>query len=389
MTIQKVPERILAVLGERNQFIMGNVAVAYGAILAGCRFYGGYPITPSTEIMESMGRLLPRVDGVFIQMEDEIASIASVIGASMGGMRSMTATSGPGFSLMQENIGYGCMTETPTVIVNVMRSGPSTGQPTEPAQGDVMQARWGTHGDHEIITLYPSSCQEALEMTIEAFNLADMFSMPVILLMDAEIGHMKERVTIPDEVERTERRVETIDTESYVSYRQDFGHTDMCNVPDIFGTNTMGYHTGLTHDMRGVPVTCDVKVHEGLVRKLAMKVTNKMEGIQRTEDYMLEDADRAIVSYGITSRCGEWAVKLLRDEGIKAGHLRLRNIWPFPKDRVYELAGQVDKILVVEMNMGQMFHRVRQIAKGQCEMELLSKVGGAIPTPAEIMERMR
>ena len=389
MAMTKIDEDVLSKLGPKKQFIMGNEACVLGSILAGCRFYAGYPITPSTEIMEGMGRLLPRIGGMFIQMEDEIASLAAVIGASLGGLRSMTATSGPGFSLMQENIGYACMTETPCVIVDVMRGGPSTGQPTEPSQGDVMQARWGTHGDHEIIAVCPNSCQETLDMSIEAFNLADKYRVPVIILLDAEIAHMRERVEIPESINITGRQMASIDAESYMPFRT--GYTRSTKVPEMdhFGRAYTTYHTGLTHDWSGLPTTCDVETHENLLKRLKEKITDNMADISRCETFHLEDGRSVVVSYGVTSRSALSAVTTLHNQGIRVGYLRLKTLWPFPFDIVSETAKNADRLVVAEMNMGQLFHSVREAAGGKCKVELLPKVGGAIHTPNEIMEGLR
>ncbi len=385
----KIEDKILRVLGGKEQFVQGNMACVYGALLAGCRFYGGYPITPSTEIMEGMFELMPKIGGTVIQMEDEIASIASIIGASLTGVRSMTATSGPGFSLMQENIGYACMTETPIVLVNVMRGGPSTGQPTEPAQGDVMQARWGTHGDHEIIALYPNSVQETLELTIKAFNMSDMYRVPVILLMDAELGHMREKITIPNEVEYVGRTIATIEPEKYMPFRT--GYTRPSKVPEMdhFGGSYKTYLTGLTHDWSGLPTTTEVEVHEALVKRLRDKILDNKDHICLTESWNLEDAKHVVLSYGITSRPALSAVNSLRNEGKRAGYLRLKTLWPFPEDIITEIAKKADLIVVPELNLGQIYHKVVESARGNCEVKLISKVGGAIHTPYEIMEVLK
>lgn len=382
-------KKVLDAIGEPKQFVMGNIAVVYGALLAGCRFYGGYPITPSTEIMEKICELMPKVGGVTVQMEDEIASIASIIGASLAGRRSMTATSGPGFSLMQENIGYAIMTETPCVIVNVMRGGPSTGQPTEPSQGDVMQARWGTHGDHEIIALYPRDVQETLDLTIKAFNLADKYRTPVILLMDAEIGHMREKITIPDDVEIYERVHPTIDPEKYKPFRT--GYTRPSKVPemDCLGDRYLTYHTGLTHDFSGHPVTCDVETHENLVNRLKEKITDNLADITMCQEHFLDDAKTAVISYGVTSRPALSAVNALRGQGKRVGYMRLQTIWPFPEKRIKRVAKTVSKIVVPELNMGQLYHRVKEAAEGNCDVVSLPKLGGAIHTPYEIMEELK
>lgn len=371
------------------QFVQANQACVYGALLSGCSFYAGYPITPSTEIMENMCRLLPLMDGMAIQMEDEIASLAAVIGASLSGARAMTATSGPGFSLMQENIGYACMTETPCVIVNVMRGGPSTGQPTEPSQGDVMQARWGTHGDHDIIALYPNSVQETLELTITAFNMADKYRVPVILLMDAELGHMREKISIPGDVERVERVVATIDPKEYMPFRT--GHTKPSKVPEMdhFGGTYKTYLTGLTHDWSGLPTTNDVETHSKLVHRLREKITDNVADIQLIEEEFTDDARTLVVSYGITSRSALSAVHMARKNGSKIGYLRLKTIWPFPDERIYELSKNVDTIVVPELNLGQISHKVKEACQGNASIVELPKIGGAIHTPYDIFEVLK
>jgi 2-oxoglutarate ferredoxin oxidoreductase subunit alpha len=283
----------IKLLGKKNLFIQGDEAAVYGALIANCRFFAGYPITPATEVAEGMAIWMPKLGGVYIQMEDEIASIAAVIGASCTGVKSMTATSGPGFSLMQECIGYACMAEIPCVIVNVQRGGPSTGQPTEAAQGDVMQAMWGTHGDHQIIALAPKSVQETLDLTIEAFNLSEDYRVPVILLMDAEIGHMREKVVLPEitDIKVEDRVPATIGIDKYRPYGT--GFTRSSKVPEFapFGSGYKTYVTGLTHDKRGFPVTTSAEVHEELVRRLIEKVSDDIDIIWYYEDSFLEDAE--------------------------------------------------------------------------------------------------
>jgi 2-oxoglutarate ferredoxin oxidoreductase subunit alpha len=372
-------------LGESPAFVQGDVACAYGAVLAGCRFFAGYPITPATEVAESMASLMPRIGGTYIQMEDEIGSIAAVIGASWAGKKAMTATSGPGFSLMQENIGYACMTETPCVIVNVQRSGPSTGQPTEPAQGDMMQARWGSHGDYEIIALVPNSVQECLDLVIEAFNLAERFRVPVIVLTDGEVGHMRERTVIPefDDLNLMERERPPDPGESYVP----FGGGEAA-VPPMgpFGLGYRTYVTGLTHTERGLPATASAAEHTKLISRLCEKIRGAGDSLVRVEERYLEEAEFAVVSYGITSRVALNAVRLLRRRKKKVGYLRLIGLWPFPEERLFQLGKQVKGILVPEMNLGQVYHPVREAVAGKCRVAQLPKIGGAIHTPAEIAE---
>ncbi|AJC72558.1 2-oxoglutarate ferredoxin oxidoreductase subunit alpha [Thermococcus guaymasensis DSM 11113] len=369
-------------------FIQGDEAIARAAILAGCRFYAGYPITPASEIFEAMALYMPLVDGVSIQMEDEIASIAAIIGASWAGAKAMTATSGPGFSLMMENLGYAVMTETPIVVVDVQRGGPSTGQPTLPAQGDIMQAIWGTHGDHMLIVLSPSTVQEAFDFTIRAFNLAEKYRTPVVLLTDAEIAHMRERVYIPnpDEIELVERKLPQNEEEA----RLPFGDPHGDGVPPmpIFGKGYRTYVTGLTHDERGRPKTVEAEVHEKLITRIFRKILDHKDEIIGYEEFMLDDADVAIVATGIVSRSAVRAVRILREKGVKAGLLKLNTLWPFDFDHIEELAERVRKIYVPEMNLGQLYHLVKEGANGKAEVELIAKLGGEVHTPMEIVRRV-
>jgi 2-oxoglutarate ferredoxin oxidoreductase subunit alpha len=372
-------------LGASPTFVQGDVACAYGALLAGCRFFAGYPITPATETAEAMASLMPRIGGTYIQMEDEIASIAAVIGASWAGAKAMTTTSGPGFSLMQENIGYACMTETPCVIVDVQRSGPSTGQPTEPAQGDMMQARWGSHGDYEIIALAPNSVQECLDLCFEAFNLAERFRVPVIVLTDGEVGHMRERMVIPEfgDVEHVERERPSGPRESYMPFG---GGAAAVPPMGVFGLGYRTYVTGLTHTEKGLPATSSAAEHTKLVNRLCQKIRQASDSLVRVEERHLKDAEFAVVSYGIASRVASNAVRLLRKKKKKVGYLRLVGLWPFPEERLLELGKQVKGILVPEMNLGQMVHPIGEAVRGKCEVAPLPKIGGEIHTPAEIVE---
>ncbi|MDV3103492.1 2-oxoacid:acceptor oxidoreductase subunit alpha [Thermococcus waiotapuensis] len=372
----------------RSDFIQGDEAIARAAILAGCRFYAGYPITPASEIFEAMALYMPLVNGVSIQMEDEIASLAAIIGASWAGAKAMTATSGPGFSLMQENIGYAIMTETPIVIVNVQRGGPSTGQPTLAAQGDIMQAIWGTHGDHSLIVLSPSTVQEAFDFTIRAFNLAEKYRTPVILLTDGEIAHMRERVYIPnpEEIEIVNRKLPANEEEAKLPFGDP--HGDGVPPMPIFGKGYRTYVTGLTHDEHGHPKTVEPEVHERLIRRIIDKLERNKADIITYETFGLEDAEIAIVATGIVSRSAMSAVKMLRERGVKAGFLKLNTIWPFDFEMVEKLAERVRKIYVPEMNMGQLYHLVREGANGKAEVELISKIGGEVHTPMEIIERV-
>jgi len=322
----------------RMVFWQGNEACAYGAIRAGCRFYGGYPITPSSEIAETMARELPKVGGVFIQMEDEIASAASIIGASLAGVKSMTATSGPGFSLMQEAIGYAIMTETPTVFVNAMRSGPSTGMPTKPAQGDIMQTRWGTHGDHAIIVLYPSTVEEVYRYTIKAFNLAEEYRTPVILLMDEVLAHMHENFYLPpdNEIEIIERMSskELEDEEIFVP----FSETEYAGnlPPSLVEMGKAKFHvSGLVHDESGFPMAT-TETAEKLIRRLVNKIKLHIDKISEVEEFMTEDAESIIIAYGSVARSAKEAVLMAREDGIKIGLIRPITIWPIPIDKIEE-----------------------------------------------------
>lgn len=376
------------VLGKKVHFIHGDMACVYGALLAGCNFFAGYPITPATEIAEGMSDLLPLVGGRYIQMEDEIASMGAIIGASWTGAKTMTATSGPGFSLMQENIGYAIISETPCVIANVQRSGPSTGQPTLPAQGDIMQARWGTHGDHEIITLCPYSVQEALEYTIVAFNLAETYRTPVFVFIDAELGHMQERVVLPEDgtFEVKYRPVVTCSKEDYVPFR---ANPDTLVPPFApFGSGYKTYVTGLTHNETGLPKTNSPEIHQNLVGRLCDKIIQHRDAMTFYDERDIDDCDVLIVSYGIAARPCEDALEEARSKGWKVGMLRLITIWPFPEERIQQMAERVRVMLVPEMNMGQAIHPIKEAVAGRCDVQPLSKIGGELHTPAEILNAL-
>jgi len=381
------PDIIRKVLGNKIQFLLGDMACVYGGIIAGCSFFGGYPITPASEVAEGMARMLPRVGGTYIQMEDEIGSIAAVIGASWGGAKSMTATSGPGFSLMMENYGYAVMTETPCVIVNVQRTGPSTGQPTLGAQGDMMQARWGTHGDFEAIALAPSTVQECLDFTIEAFNLAEKYRNPVCVMTDGEIGHLRERIIIPDEkdLKLSERVKATIDKDKFIPFSN--SQTRKSKVPDFptFGTGYRTYVTGLTHNEKGFPATDKQKDHEELVKRITSKIQDDKEKLTMVEKIKLEDAKIAFITYGASARPVETAIDISRKKGLKTGMLRLKMVWPFPDKEVEKLSKQDDKIIVPEMNLGQIVHPVKEAACGNCEVISAPKIGGEMHLPEEIL----
>ncbi len=376
---------IIEAIGGRELFTQGDVACAYGALLGGCTFFAGYPITPATEVAEAMSRLLPKIRGVTVQMEDEIASISAVIGASWAGRRAMTATSGPGFSLMMEGIGYACMTETPCVIVNVQRSGPSTGQPTEPAQGDMMQARWGSHGDNELIVLAPNSVQECVDLTRLAFELADRFRNPVFVMTDGEVGHMREKIVLPaaEEIDIRPRPAPSTPPGEFVPFKAVKG-----KVPEMasFGTGYHTYVTGLTHKESGLPTTDNAEEHTGLIRRICEKITDATDELTRVEMDQDDGATVGIVSYGISSRSAAGAVRLLRAEGMKVSHLRLVTVYPFPERVIRDFAAPLSRVLVPELNLGQICHTVREALDGAAAVEKVSKIGGEIITPDEIVE---
>ncbi|PIX31775.1 2-oxoglutarate synthase subunit alpha [Candidatus Bathyarchaeota archaeon CG_4_8_14_3_um_filter_42_8] len=368
-------------------FMNGDVACAEGAIAAGCRFFAGYPITPATEIAEHLSQRMPEIGGIYIQMEDEIGSIAAVIGASYTGLKAMTATSGPGFSLMQENIGLAVMTEAPCVIVDVMRGGPSTGQPTLPGQQDVMQAKWGSHGDYEIIALAPSSVQEMFDLTVEAFNLSETYRVPTILLADEIVAHMWEKVVIPpaEKMKIVNRKKPNVPPEKYMPFMPD---DDLVPPMACFGDGFSFHATGLTHDEHGYPQTQSSEVQQRLVRRLCDKIRKNADKIIRVEEVMLEDADVVVLAYGIVARAALSAVRKAREEGIKAGLLRPITLWPFPEKNVAKIAKQAKAIVVAEMNCGQLVREVERSAK-ETPVVFLSKLGEDPHTPMEILEAIR
>jgi len=370
-----------------KHLMQGDIACAEGAIAAGCRFFAGYPITPATEIAERMARRMIEVDGMFVQMEDELASMAAIIGASWAGAKAMTATSGPGFSLMQENIGLAVMTETPCVVVNIMRGAPSTGQPTEGAQQDVMQSKWGSHGDYEIIALAPASVQEMFSLTIECFNFAETYRAPTFLLADGFTGHLWERVVIPppEEIKTVERKKPVVPADKYLPFKPD---EDLVPPMACFGEGYSVHVTGLTHDELGYPKTTDPKIQHELVNRLCEKIRKNSDKIIRTYEFMLEDAEVAVVAYGIPSRSSLSAVKMARKAGIKAGLLRLITVWPFPEKQVEELSNNVKAIVVPEMNCGQVVREVERVAK-ETPVHFSSKIGGEPQSPPEIFEVIR
>lgn len=368
------------------RLMQGNEACVEGAIAAGMKFYAGYPITPSTEIAELSAEKLPLVGGRFMQMEDEIAGMAAVIGASLTGTKSMTATSGPGFSLKQENIGYAAIAEVPCVIVNVQRGGPSTGLPTSPAQGEVMQARWGTHGDHPVIALTPSSVRETFDLTIKAFNMAEKYRTPVILLMDEVIAHMREKVQLPDpsEIEIIDRKKPSCSSEEYLPYMPE---EDLVPPMADFGTGYRYHVTGLVHDETGFPSNSGA-VADKLIRRLCNKVEMHKDDIISWEEENTEDAEILILSYGSIARASKAAMKALRKKGVKVGIFRPISIWPFPEKRLAELALKVKTIVVAEMNLGQLVLEVERICNNITKIERVNKVNGEIIYPEEIIRKI-
>ncbi|MBP1925401.1 2-oxoglutarate ferredoxin oxidoreductase subunit alpha [Sedimentibacter acidaminivorans] len=370
---------------EKNyKLIQGNEACVEGALAAGMKFFAGYPITPSTEVAEISAQKLPQVGGKFIQMEDEIASMAAIIGGSLAGLKSMTATSGPGFSLMQENLGYASIAEIPCVIVNVQRGGPSTGLPTSPAQGEVMQAKWGTHGDHPIIALTPNSVQETYEYTIKAFNLAEKYRTPVIMLMDETVGHMREKLTYkdPSEIEIIDRKKPTCKPDEYLAYKAD---EDMIPPMASFGEGYRYHVTGLTHDETGFP-TNNNKISGELITRLVNKVEKNVDDMAYFEEYEMEDAEVVIIAFGGVSRSAKTAIDELRKSGKKVGLFRPITIWPMLEKQIDKVAEQAKEIYVAEMNLGQYFYEVDRIAGKKCPVKKINKVTGELITPNEIIE---
>jgi 2-oxoglutarate ferredoxin oxidoreductase subunit alpha len=367
-----------------THFIDGDHACCEGALAAGARFAAGYPITPSTEVVERFAARGPTVGGSFIQMEDELAASIALQGAVWGGAKAFTVTSGPGFSLMMEHIGYAAMTETPCVFVDVQRGGPSTGLPTLPAQADMMQARWGSHGDYEIIALCPNSPQECFDLTIRAFNLAEEFRLPVLVMMDEVVGHMTEKVVIPraDQIEVVPRRHTRKSAEEYLPYG-----TDGDLVPEIAhaGEGYKFHVTGLTHDERGYP-NMTPETQDGLVKRLRNKVRGATGRICSFEQDRLEDADVVVVSYGITSRVAQRAMDLALERGLKVGKLRMITAWPFLDKKISDLASGVKAFVVPELNLGQMVREVERAARGKAETFSVPHAGGGVHNPEEILE---
>jgi len=368
-------------------FLDGDHAIAEGALAAGCRFFAGYPITPSTETAERFAERCPSVGGLFIQMEDEIASIGALVGAAWGGQKVMTVTSGPGLSLMLENLGLAVMTETPMVIADVQRAGPSTGLPTLPGQQDMMQVRWGSHGDYRIIALSPDSPQECFDLTVEAFNLSETYRVPVFIMTDETVGHMHEKVVIPpaEAIGVVARNLYQGPKEDYRPYQ--FTGKDVA--PMVRAGDGYRFHiTGLTHDERGYPALTPAQ-NEKVVTHLCEKIDSNADKIIRLEEEEVDGADVLVVSYGITSRIVSRAVQLAREAGIKAGTLRLITVWPFAEERIRELAGKVRAMVVPEINYGQMVREVERSAAGQCRVISVPHCAGAVHDPNVILAAIK
>jgi len=367
--------------------MQGNIAVAEGAIDAGCRFYAGYPITPSSEIAEQLSKRLPEIGGRFIQMEDEIAAMGAIIGASLGGVKALTATSGPGFSLKQENIGYAAIAEIPVVIVNVMRGGPSTGLPTLPAQGDVMQARWGTHGDHPIITLTPASVRESYDMTVQAFNMAEKYRVPVIVLLDEIIGHVHEKVSLPepDQLEIINRKKPETPPEEYLPYIN-----DETLIPPManFGDGYRYHVTGLVHDETGFP-TNDTDQIEAMLTRLNSKLDKYLDEIIQFEENTVPDAKIGIVTYGSSARSSRHALRMVNEQKIPVSMFRIQTMWPFPTDALYEFSKNLSHIIVPELNLGQIAHEVEHAVGREIEVLRVNKITGEPIHPEEIVTKIK
>jgi len=373
----------------RIALLQGNQAVAYGALDAGVNFFAGYPITPSTEIAEILSEEMPKHGGVYVQMEDEIASICAITGASLTGAKALTATSGPGFSLMQEGIGYAKITETPCVVVNVQRMGPSTGMPTSPAQGDIMQSKWGSHGDSPSIVLYPDSVRECYELTIRAVNLSEKYRTCVILLLDEVIGHMREAVTLPDlaNVRVISRIKPTVPPHWYKHYDENQKYLSPLA---SYGEGYRFHVTGLTHDAHGFPTNKPSEAHE-MMERLRKKISHNIRDLVQIESREMEDAKIAVFAAGIMSRAAKAAVTQARAEGIPVGLLRPLTIWPFPDDAVRKMLRNVDTVIVPELNQGQLIHEIKRLTKDKRDGDLISmqRCNGALITPNEILRKIK
>ncbi|HEY4745139.1 MAG TPA: 2-oxoacid:acceptor oxidoreductase subunit alpha [Desulfuromonadaceae bacterium] len=374
-------------MSKKVAFLQGNEAAAHGAIYAGCNFFAGYPITPSTEVAEVCSAELPKVGGKFIQMEDEIAAMAAILGASLAGSKTLTSTSGPGLSLKQELIGYGCIAEIPCVVYNVMRGGPSTGMPTGPSQSDVMCAKWGTHGDHPAICLTPASVQETYEDMIRAFNLSEKYRTPVMVMPDEIVAHMRERIVFPEpgEIEVLPRKTPTVPPEQYKPYDTQFG-----DVPPLaaYGTGYKFHVTGLNKMQDGFPTT-KAEIVQAEEERQVRKVDANVDDIVLFEEYMLDDADIVVVAYGSTSRSARYAVNAAREQGIKAGMFRIRTFWPFPDKQIKALAQKAKAFIVPEMNLGMCSIEVERNAQGKAPVLGINRVDGEPINPDQIVEKMK
>jgi 2-oxoglutarate ferredoxin oxidoreductase subunit alpha len=370
-----------------SHYLDGDHACSEGAIAAGCRFAAGYPITPSTEVVERISQRFPHVGGRFLQFEDELAASIALLGGTWGGAKSLTVTSGPGFSLMMEHIGLAAITETPCVYINVQRAGPSTGLPTQPAQGDMMQARFGSHGDYRLIALCPNSPQECFDLTLEAFNLSEEYRVPVLVMLDEVVGHMTEKVVIPpaDQIKVTERRWTARKPGEY----KPFDTVNGSLVPEMVkaGDGYCIHVTGLTHDERGYPAMT-VPAHEKMQLRLRDKILKNVDKIVRWEEQDLAGAEVVVVSYGITSRVAQKAIQQAKDQGVKVGSFRLITAWPFPEKQIAELAGKVKAFVVPELNLGQMSLEVERVAAGRCKTVPVHHVGGTVHNPEVILSKI-
>lgn len=372
---------------KKVQLMQGNEACVEGAIAAGCRFFAGYPITPSTEIAEGAAIRLPQVGGHFIQMEDEIASCAAAIGGSTAGVKSMTATSGPGFSLKQENLGYACLTEVPFVLVDVQRAGPSTGLPTSPSQGDVMQAKWGTHGDHPVIAIAPSTVEECYKLCVRSFNLSEKYRTPVIFLMDEIVGHLRESIEVPEEgeLEIINRKVPADPKNAPPAY-----HCEDGLIPSMapFGYGQRYNITGLIHGEDGFP-TNSTEIADAQVKRILAKIDQNLDDILDWEEKEMDDAEICIVCYGGTARSVYSAIDQLRAEGVKVGLFRPKTVWPFPAEQMKKISEKVQKVVVVEHNNGQLVLEVERVIKNNCKLDFLGKVDGTVITPDEVIAKVK
>jgi 2-oxoglutarate/2-oxoacid ferredoxin oxidoreductase subunit alpha len=374
-------------VSKKVAFLQGNEAAAHGALYAGCDFFAGYPITPSTEVAEIMSAELPKIGGKFMQMEDEIGAMAAILGASLTGAKVLTSTSGPGLSLKQELIGYGCIAEIPCVIYNVMRGGPSTGMPTGPSQSDVMCAKWGTHGDHPAICLVPASVQETYEEVIRAFNLSEKYRTPVMVMPDEIVAHMRERIVFPEqgEIEVLPRKSPTVPPEQYKPYDTSFG-----DVPPLaaFGSGYKFHVTGLNKMADGFPTT-KAEIVQAEEERQVRKVEANADDIVTFEEYLLEDADVVVVAYGSTSRSARYAVNVAREQGIKAGMFRIKTFWPFPYKQITALAGKVKAFITPEMNLGMCTGEVERAAQGKVPVKGLFRVDGEPINPDQILDKIK